>query len=56
VALNVDVDLDFHSQVPPCNLEGIMPTSLHNEGVNLMQKSVNSKMIQLITESFQDAV
>ena len=56
VALNVDVDLDFHSLVPPCDLEGIMPTSLHHEGVNPRQKSVNSKMIKLIAESFQDAV
>jgi lipoyl(octanoyl) transferase len=56
VALNVDVDLDFHSQVSPCNLDGIVPTSLRAEGIKLTQEQVNSELIALIEKSFDDAV
>ncbi|QOP45783.1 lipoyl(octanoyl) transferase LipB [Sulfurimonas paralvinellae] len=56
VALNVDVDLNFHSQVSPCNLEGIVPTSLKAEGVNLTQEQVNDELIMMIKKSFGDAV
>jgi len=56
VALNVDVDLDFHSLVAPCNLKGIVPTSLANEGVKMTQEEVNREIIQIITKVFEDAV
>ncbi len=56
VALNVDVDLDFHAQVNPCNLAGIVPTSLANEGVKLTQKEVNTEIVQTVKASFNDAV
>ncbi len=56
VALNVDVDLFFHSQVNPCNLEGIIATSLANEGVKLSQKEVNAAIVQRIRVNFDDAV
>jgi len=52
VALNVDVDLPFHLQVNPCNLIGIEPTSLRNEGLFLGQDEVNKEMINFIKESF----
>jgi len=52
VALNVDVDLKFHSQVNPCNLSGIVPTSLKNEGIFLIQNEVNKEMVNFIKESF----
>ena len=55
VALNVDVDLNFHSQVNPCNLEGIVPTSLANEGVYLTQEAVNATVVHFLEESFNDA-
>ena len=55
VALNVDVDLNFHSQVNPCNLEGIMPTSLANEGVDLTQVAVNAAVVHFLEKSFDDA-
>ncbi|WP_297485836.1 lipoyl(octanoyl) transferase LipB, partial [Sulfurimonas sp.] len=55
VALNVDVDLDFHSQVNPCNLEGIMPTSLANEGLDLTQEAVNAALVHFLEETFDDA-
>ncbi len=55
VALNVDVDLDFHSQVNPCNLKGIVPTSLANEGIHLTQEAVNKEIVHLLEESFDDA-
>ena len=55
VSLNVDVDLSFHSQVNPCNLEGIVPTSLANEGINLTQEAVNAAVVHFLEESFDDA-
>ena len=56
VALNVDVDLDFHSQILPCNLKGNIPTSLSYEGVHLTQERVNREVVKMIAQSFQDAV
>jgi len=56
VALNVDVDLDLHSLVSPCNLENIVPTSLKNEGLTLTQEEVNEQMVQRIGKYFEDAV
>jgi len=55
VALNVSVDLHFHAQVNPCNLEGVVPTSLQAEGLNLTQQEVDKEMIQLLQKSFDDA-
>ena len=56
VALNVDVDLKFHSQINPCNLAGILPTSLRNEGIILSQEQVNQELVTYIQQSFEDAV
>lgn len=56
VALNVDADLALHSQVPPCNLTNIVPTSLKNEGVFLSEESVNTQIVTLIEKYFEDAV
>ena len=56
VALNVAVDLDFHSQVAPCNLEGITPTSLLHEGVIMSEAEVNAAMLKKIEKSFDDYV
>lgn len=56
VALNVDVDLALHSEVSPCNLESIVPTSLYNEGLMLNQELVNEEIIYFLQKSFNDAV
>jgi len=56
VALNVDVDLALHAQVPPCNLTNIVPTSLKNEGLLLKQKAVDEQIVQLLEKHFEDAV
>jgi lipoyl(octanoyl) transferase len=56
VALNVGVDLDFHTQVAPCNLEGVLPTSLLQEGVIMSEAEVNAVMLKRIEESFGDHV
>lgn len=56
VALNVDVDLALHSQVSPCNLTDIVPTSLANEGCELTQAAVDAQIIGLIEAYFDDAV
>jgi lipoyl(octanoyl) transferase len=55
VALNVDVDLAFHSRVNPCALEGIVPTSLSAEGVLLMQDEVNRHLCLAIGNHFDNA-
>lgn len=56
VALNVNVDLALHSQVPPCDLTNIVPTSLDNEGLSLTQKAVDEQIVQLLEKHFDDAV
>jgi lipoyl(octanoyl) transferase len=56
VALNVAVDLDFHAQVSPCNLAGITPTSLLQEGVIMSNAEVNAILVHAIEESFEDHV
>lgn len=52
VALNVDVDLDFHAQVSPCNLTGIVPTSLHNEGITLSCTTVDDIIMTILEKRF----
>lgn len=54
VALNVDVDLNFHAQVPPCGLEGIVPTSLAAEGMNISEEEVFSEIVKNIEEAFNE--
>jgi len=56
VALNVAVNLDFHRQVHPCNLEGISATSLEAESVNLTQDEVNQAVVYFLERSFDDAI
>jgi len=56
VALNVDVDLAFHSQVNPCGLEGIVPTSLCSEGIDLTVAEVHQHLSQIISEVFGDPI
>ena len=56
VALNVDVDLAFHAQVPPCGLEGVVPTSLSAEGVKLSEAYVNDRICALTREVFDARV
>jgi len=56
VALNVNVDLALHSQVSPCNLTNIVPTSLKNEGLSLTQKEVDAQIVRLLEKHFEDAV
>jgi len=56
VALNVAVDLAFHSQINPCNLEGVVPTSLHNEGIMLTQEEVQKQLVSFIARSFDEAI
>jgi len=52
VALNVDVDLKFHAQVPPCGLEGVVPTSLAVEGVKMNEEEVFTEIVRTIEEVF----
>ncbi len=56
VALNVDVDLAFHSQVSPCGLEGVVPTSLYAEGVRMTPGEAEEQIITHIAEAFGEVV
>ena len=56
VALNADVDLLLHSLVPPCNLEGVLPTSLKAEGVCMDVDGVFEKTLPLICDIFGERV
>lgn len=56
VALNVDVDLAFHQQVNPCNLRGIIPTSLHQEAIMISPESVEKTLLSLILERFDESL
>ncbi len=56
VAVNVDVDLAFHAQVNPCNLEDIIPTSLSFEGINVSQEEVDKLVLHHILECFDESL
>jgi len=56
VALNVSVDLDFHNQIRPCDLEGITAGSLEAEGLSLGCKDINEEIINIISEVFDESV
>ena len=56
VALNVDVDLAFHSQINPCNLQGISPTSLRHESIMISQQSVDQAIISKVLEHFDESL
>jgi len=56
VALNVHVDLAFHAQVNPCGLEGVVPTSLWAEGVEIGEQEVVEMLSHIISEVFNDAL
>jgi len=56
IALNVDVDLSFHKQVSPCNLKGIVPTSLANEGVQLSLDEVNESIVISVCKAFDETL
>lgn len=56
VSVNVDVDLSFHSLVPPCGLEGIKPGSLVNEGILISQREVEEEILKEICEVFGESL
>jgi lipoyl(octanoyl) transferase len=52
VALNVDVDLNFHSRVNPCGLEGIVPTSINAERCALAFSDIETMLHDRIKQQF----
>jgi lipoyl(octanoyl) transferase len=56
VALNVNVDLNFHNQVNPCALKNIKATSLKEEGIHISTEDVNNIIITEISRAFHDPV
>ncbi|WP_353662879.1 lipoyl(octanoyl) transferase LipB [Hydrogenimonas sp. SS33] len=56
VALNVDVDLAFHSRVNPCGLEGIVPTSLRAEGCDISIAAVEDSLTEHLCKAFDETL
>ncbi len=56
VALNVDIDLNFHSQISPCNLNGIYTTSLANEDIHISCNEVNKIVISKLVKNFDESI
>ncbi|PHS58331.1 MAG: lipoyl(octanoyl) transferase [Sulfurimonas sp.] len=56
VSLNVDINLDFHNKIKPCNLKGFSSSSLVEQGLNLSCKDVDTLIIQNICEAFNESV
>jgi len=48
VALNVDVGLEAHNRVAPCNLDGVVATSLRNEGIEATMEEVEGFLLTMI--------
>ena len=56
VALNVDVDLSFCSQVDPCDLKGVAPTSMAYEKIYLSADDVNDRIVNKVAEVFDESL
>jgi len=54
VALNVDVDLTFHNQINPCNLQNITATSLENEDIHITCHDVNNFVVSEVQKVFHE--
>jgi len=52
VSLNVDVDLEAHNRVAPCNLEGVVAGSLVAEGVEISLEEAEEILLRCIHEHF----
>ena len=56
VALNVDVDLDAHNRVAPCNLDGVVATSLQNEGGEVTMKEIENLILTMIENVWEEEI
>ena len=54
VALNIDVDLSFHNQVNPCNLQNIQATSFKAEDIHIDCEWVNNMIISETKKVFHE--
>ena len=54
VALNVDVDLEAHNRVAPCNLDGIIATSLASEGVTQSNDELEKFLVNIVQRIWND--
>jgi len=52
VSLNVDVDLEAHNRIVPCNLEGVVAGSLVAEGVGISLEEAEEILLRCIHEHF----
>ncbi len=54
VSLNVDVDLQAHNRVAPCNLDGITATSLAGEGVTQSKDELEKFLVNVVQRIWND--
>ncbi len=52
IALNVDLDLAPFRKIRPCNLEGVVPTSLCAEGIACDKERIRRELTQRIVDGF----
>ncbi len=52
IALNVDLDLAPFRKIRPCNLEGIVPTSLRAENLPCDKTEIRSELTRRIVDGF----
>ena len=56
VSMNIDVDLDLHNRVSPCGIDGIVATSLKEEGIEMTLKEMGNLVLQHIGEGFDESL
>jgi len=56
VSVNIDVDLALHNKVNPCGIEGIVATSLKEEGVEISFKEMETLLVKYISEVFDESL
>ena len=54
VALNVEVDLEAHNRVAPCNLDGVTATSLTKEGVKISSVELENHLVDIIEKVWNE--
>jgi len=56
VSVNIDVDLKFHSLVNPCDLKGVLATSLRKEGIFIEKEEFEEMVVEKVCEIFDESV
>ncbi len=56
VSVNIDVDLGLHNKVNPCGIEGIVATSLKEEGVEIASQEMETLLVKYISAGFDETL